>query len=204
MARELRPREVLLAQLKSVMPRAEKKPVAPANESDHPTIVVRPFRFTGKCLEFLAERIAYFHNALDAKHPRIARFWSTIFEEYWAAFPWRLPVDVDPHPAMDVSQPGTHQEVDEKEVVVLQTQYRIKAFMFHQRMARRRMQRATDGPQLIYSPAASIEPFPKTRSQRAAAACSAPSSQRRFDLETYIVPGTYLMRFSTVAWDDAS
>ncbi|KAJ6503454.1 hypothetical protein C8R47DRAFT_1210699 [Mycena vitilis] len=101
-------------------------------------ILLRPFRFTGQRLDFLNERVAYFHVACDTE--RIRPFWSILFHDYWVQFPWRLPVHVNPYPGMNVAQPATAQEIDEREVVVLQTQYRVKAFMWHHRTILRRMQ----------------------------------------------------------------
>ncbi|KAJ6499736.1 hypothetical protein C8R47DRAFT_1212041 [Mycena vitilis] len=99
--------------------------------------LLRPFRFTGERLDFLNERVAYFHVACDTN--RIRPFWSILMHDYWTRFHWRLPAHVNPYDGMDESQPATSQEIDEK-VIILQTQYRVKAFMWHHRTVLRRMQ----------------------------------------------------------------
>ncbi|KAJ7726343.1 hypothetical protein B0H16DRAFT_1471393 [Mycena metata] len=97
------------------------------------------FRFTGQRAEFLRNHLYDFFTALKAG--KLRRFWPDLFEKYWLHFPWRLPIDVDPHCAMDVrvrrNEILTGQDLDRWTATCLIAQKHIKAYLFHKRLRAR-------------------------------------------------------------------
>ncbi|KAJ7823363.1 hypothetical protein B0H13DRAFT_2376113 [Mycena leptocephala] len=65
------------------------------------------------------------------KDGRLCEWWCVVFAAYWSQFLWRLPIDVEPHNAMDVAEPHTGSEAEEQLATRLFTKPRIKSFFYH-------------------------------------------------------------------------
>jgi hypothetical protein len=99
-------------------PSSSPSPAVRDSRKKYP-IPAPPFRFQGERRQFLESRVPEF-----VKDPLSNRrdFWRQIFVEYWATFPWRLPIDVDPHDGIDMSEPENHRECDLKVGTILTTE----------------------------------------------------------------------------------
>ncbi|KAJ7684858.1 hypothetical protein DFH06DRAFT_1118514 [Mycena polygramma] len=123
--------------------------------------------FRGERKEFLNRHVDAFQTAADQRQLRV--FWIGLFTEYWQNFPWRLPIDQEPHCGMLMHDPETHEEVDIRTTIYIKTQARIKAFYFwHRLRIIRRAQRAASAAAAAASAAAAAA------SAAAAAAAAAP------------------------------
>ncbi|KAJ7734407.1 hypothetical protein B0H16DRAFT_1731756 [Mycena metata] len=117
--------------------RRTAQPTAP--NQLHPYIPLhknkKPFTFTGAREIFLRERTPAFFEAFTKG--KLPEFWRGVFEDYWRYFPWRLPIDLDPHCAMDVDFPGerlSREDIDKRTAILITTQMRVKSWFFHKRL----------------------------------------------------------------------
>ncbi|KAJ7896173.1 hypothetical protein B0H13DRAFT_2338502 [Mycena leptocephala] len=110
-------------------PRSSPSPTVRTDPKKYP-VHPPPFRFEGACRQFLESRVSAF-----VKDPLSNRreFWRQIFVEYWAEFPWRLPIGMDPHGEMNTDEPNNHLECDVKVATLITTEARIKVFFYHAR-----------------------------------------------------------------------
>lgn len=76
--------------------------------------------FKGARFEFLTSKIPEYiaasqkKSGKEAKTEGLAAFWPQLFAEYWALFPWNLPLDQDPNPsAAPAPEPQTVEEAEE-------------------------------------------------------------------------------------------
>ncbi|KAJ7028793.1 hypothetical protein C8F04DRAFT_1265546 [Mycena alexandri] len=78
-------------------------------------------KFSPEREKFLRRHLEAFYTAGD--NGIVRNFWPGLFTAYWDDFPWRLPVDVDPHPGMLVdTEPLSPRDVDARTVVHITTQ----------------------------------------------------------------------------------
>ncbi|KAJ7725580.1 hypothetical protein B0H16DRAFT_1471824, partial [Mycena metata] len=115
---------------------AAPAPTAPTAPNQlHPQIPLRrgkPFRFAGDRERFLRSNTADFFEALSKG--KLRTFWPRLFSDYWFIFPWTLPIDVDPHCAMDLPDHHkrlTHEEVDKRTAILITTQMFQRAAELH-------------------------------------------------------------------------
>ncbi|KAF7349506.1 hypothetical protein MSAN_01741000 [Mycena sanguinolenta] len=87
--------------------------------------------FAGARLEFLAARVNDFHMACN--EGCTCSFWCNIFRKYWVNFPWRLPLDVEPHCGMDLSDPRGEAELNLAIEIRLATEVCIQRYFWHKR-----------------------------------------------------------------------
>ncbi|KAJ7430403.1 hypothetical protein FB451DRAFT_1199098 [Mycena latifolia] len=88
-------------------PRTLPAPARPKKKTTH------QFSFQGQRAEFLSSRLNTFFASLDKS--RLRQFWPVLFDEYWKLFPWRLPVDEEPHCAMLIDGVNCELRVNEWE-----------------------------------------------------------------------------------------
>ncbi|KAJ7024565.1 hypothetical protein C8F04DRAFT_1192245 [Mycena alexandri] len=94
--------------------------------------------FSPEHIVFLSERLNDFLAAVS--QGELPDFWRTTFDDYWTKFPWRLPLHVDPHSMMTLDTvPLTRDELDQRTVLKLTTQGRIKAWFQYKRTLRARL-----------------------------------------------------------------
>ncbi|KAJ7635990.1 hypothetical protein DFH06DRAFT_1139074 [Mycena polygramma] len=92
----------------------------------------KAFSFRGKRKEFLEGQVENFMAAHVARET--PRFFKTLFAVYWENFPWRLPIDRDPHCGMLMHDPETPAEVDLRTLTWITTQAKIKSFFWYHRL----------------------------------------------------------------------
>ncbi|KAJ6472929.1 hypothetical protein C8R47DRAFT_1067216 [Mycena vitilis] len=125
--------------------------------------------FRGERKEFLDRHIDAFQTATDQRQLR--SFWIALFTEYWQNFPWRLPIDQEPHCGMLMHNPESYEEVDLRTAIYIKTQARIKAFYFwHRLRAIRRARKAASAAAVAAAAAASAFAAAASASASAAAA----------------------------------
>ncbi|KAJ6467416.1 hypothetical protein C8R45DRAFT_1171850 [Mycena sanguinolenta] len=100
------------------------------------TVSAPPFRFTGQRLAFLESFLDRFDTV--CKENRYRPFWREIFKLYWHHFPWRLPIDNEPHCAILYAiAPRGEEELNEMTAITIATETRIKRFFFDKHYMRR-------------------------------------------------------------------
>ncbi|KAJ7071706.1 hypothetical protein B0H15DRAFT_807049 [Mycena belliarum] len=101
------------------------------------TRYVRGFKFTGMRAAFLKKRLPDYLAAVSDH--RLSRFWQRLFPDYWHTFPWRLPIDVDPHCSMPLdalTDEAKPSEWEWKYQLVERTQMKIRTYYLRQRLRR--------------------------------------------------------------------
>lgn len=81
--------------------------------------------FRGSRLTFLEARIQKYILAVNSglhKH-----FWNDLFADYWATFPWNLPLNVEPTEGMTPEEPKTEEEQKQK-ADILQRTTKVRLF----------------------------------------------------------------------------
>ncbi|KAJ7206094.1 hypothetical protein GGX14DRAFT_568555 [Mycena pura] len=138
----------------------------------------QPSDFAGQRLAFLTSKIAEYVVASKKKGTKLAKteglraFWPKLFDEYWARFPWDLPLTVEPDgatldanaaPPETTADDALHEdtpESDPKSKVMKDTKAKIKRWFWRQRagtmgihgnpyfaqLARLRRDESTTGP----------------------------------------------------------
>ncbi|KAJ7443316.1 hypothetical protein FB451DRAFT_1413802 [Mycena latifolia] len=99
----------------------------------------RQFGLQGQRADFLSSKINEFFESL--RDHRLRKFWTKLYAQYWEIFPWRLPVDEEPHCAMLIDGVNCQLRVAEWEwryQVITRTQTRIRTYFFHKRTLRER------------------------------------------------------------------
>jgi hypothetical protein len=81
-----------------------------------------PYRFQGQRLAFLESHVASFLETSLGDRENLCMWWRSVCAAYWKIFPWRLAVDVEPHPLMDMNAPQTGREAEEKVTTMLYTE----------------------------------------------------------------------------------
>ncbi|KAJ7720539.1 hypothetical protein B0H16DRAFT_1474371 [Mycena metata] len=104
-----------------VMP-ADRTKSTPTPQNKKKTTREPTFRFQGERVVFLHQRLELFYDAVARND--LPNFWRNVFAQYWQLFPWRLPIDQDPHCAMltDSSTSMTYDDIDKKTAIILSTQ----------------------------------------------------------------------------------
>ncbi|KAJ6487272.1 hypothetical protein C8R47DRAFT_1071341 [Mycena vitilis] len=101
-----------------------------------------PFRFEGARLEFLETYTEGFMEHVAVEGALRRRFWPILLNDYWSRFPWRLPIDCEPHESMNdpvpMDLPPTREEAEHRMAIIIGTESRIKCFYFHKRVMMRR------------------------------------------------------------------
>ncbi|KAJ7155744.1 hypothetical protein C8R46DRAFT_1226817 [Mycena filopes] len=95
-----------------------------------------PYLFHGARDRFIREHLDEYLTA--ATNVKLHRFWPVFVGKYWAAFPSRLPMDVDPHVGMLLDDPTEQlspDELAERRRVVLLTTKRIRSWSEHLHLA---------------------------------------------------------------------
>ncbi|KAJ7715640.1 hypothetical protein B0H16DRAFT_1709752 [Mycena metata] len=114
--------------------RSTPTPRTKRNQKKDGTTREPAFKFQGERLVFLNQRLELFYDATARRD--LHQFWVRLFAEYWHIFPWRLPIDEDPHCGMltDSSTTINHEDIDKKTAIILNTQMRVKGWFYHKRV----------------------------------------------------------------------
>ncbi|KAJ7044205.1 hypothetical protein C8F04DRAFT_1250803 [Mycena alexandri] len=92
---------------------------------------------------FLCQHLDEYCHAID--NGNASEFWPAFMTKYYHDFPWRLPIDVDPHCAMILDcEPLTPRDIDVRTVVKLNTKKKLRAWFNHKRVLRTRNTPARD------------------------------------------------------------
>ncbi|KAJ7155745.1 hypothetical protein C8R46DRAFT_1041101 [Mycena filopes] len=78
--------------------------------------------FSGSRLEFLQDWLPRYFEAVDTHE--LPTFWPMLHAEYWTTFPWRLPIDVEPHCGPECfpdKHPLSHEDLDKRTFTRMQT-----------------------------------------------------------------------------------
>ncbi|KAJ7085999.1 hypothetical protein B0H15DRAFT_950596 [Mycena belliarum] len=114
------------------MPRTTRSNRATARKK---TSAIPGYHFSPQRAVFLKARVGDYLTALG--NGRTPRFWTETFHAYWRHFPWRLPIDEDPHCAMLIDGVNVDLKSTEWEwryQVVERTQMKIRSYFFRQRI----------------------------------------------------------------------
>ncbi|KAJ7164819.1 hypothetical protein C8R43DRAFT_1122697 [Mycena crocata] len=96
-----------------------------------------PFKFKGARLVFLKNYTDYFAQAKAGN--ALPQFWDDICSAYWVEFPWRLPIDEEPHDGVPIDDPLVElsaAESSERRYTMTKTRIEIKTFFYRQSLAR--------------------------------------------------------------------